>query len=327
MQIAFSQLLDRIPALNPQQLAQLDEVVVRSRRRVEATLVVDERSSQGGAVEACPHCADTRRCRWGRTRTGLQRWRCGGCGATWCGATGTPLARVHRPDLLVELVRNMFEAEKPWSCRSAARHLGISRHTAWRWRMMVITKLPPEKRGTLAGIIEADEARQRESRKGSREWKRHAENPDAYPKPPREPWVFYLNRNATEKAPPGGWRAWDKNLLAATDRSGHRAFEAIPDVSQPAVAAALLPVMAPDAVLCTDGHLTYETLAKAKKIPHFALNGGRRSKSTPKTHHINTVNGLISRYRTFIRPFCGPSTKNLTAYGRWLAARTPTATT
>ena len=131
------------------------------------------------------------------------------------------------------------------------------------------------------------------------------------------PWGFYISHNATVKAPPGGWRAWNKNLLAATDRSGHRAFEAIPDV----MSAGGLPrhfcsVMALDAVLCTDGHLTYETFAKVTKIPHFALNGGRRSKSTPKTHHINTVNALIGRYRTFIKPFCGPATTNLTAYGQ-----------
>lgn len=187
--------------------------------------------------------------------------------------------------------------------------------------MAIIGELPSEKKGALAGIVEADEARQRESRKGSREWARYQSNSTAHPKPPREPWAFYLSRNAALTRPPGGWRAWHKNLLAATDRSGHRAFEAVANVSLPSISAALLPIMAPDAVLCTDGHLTYEQLAKATQIPHFALNGGKRSRRTPKTHHINTVNSLIGRYRVFIGPFCGPATKYLTAYGRWYAAR------
>lgn len=79
--------------------------------------------------------------------------------------------------------------------------------------------------------------------------------------------------------------------------------------------------MVPDAVLCTDGHVTYEAIAKTTRITHFALNGGRRSRRTPKTHHINTVNALISRYREFIRPFCGHASRNLKSYGRWHAAR------
>ena len=37
-------------------------------------------------------------------------------------------------------------------------------------------------------------------------------------------------------------------------------------------------MMAPDAVLCTDGFVTYERIAKDERIPHFALNAGRRSK-------------------------------------------------
>lgn len=320
-QSTFARILSSLSDLTPQQITQLADALTRSRRRVEAVVVIDELGANRNDRGACPRCSHKDRCRWGRTRTGAQRWRCGRCGATWCGSTGTPLARVRRPDLLIELARNMFETDTPWSCRIAAKELGISRHTAWRWRMAIIRALPPEKRGVLSGIVEADEARQRESRKGSREWARYSANPSLHPKPPREPWRYYLSWNAKVKTPPGGWRVWDRNLLAATDRSGHRAFEAIPNVSLPAVSNALLPVMASDAVLCTDGHLTYETLAKAKRIPHFALNKGRRSRSTPKTHHINTVNALISRYRSFIRPFCGPATKNLAAYGRWHAAR------
>ena len=72
---------------------------------------------------------------------------------------------------------------------------------------------------------------------------------------------------------------------------------------------------------CTDGHATYERIAKDERIRHFTLNAGRRSKRTPRSYHINTVNGLISRFRSFTQPFCGPASSNLAAYGRWHAAR------
>ena len=82
-----------------------------------------------------------------------------------------------------------------------------------------------------------------------------------------------------------------------------------------------LPVMATDAVLCTDGFAAYEWIAKDERIPLFALDAGRRSKRTPRSHHINIVSALIGRFRTFMQPFCGPASKNLAAYGRWHAAR------
>ncbi len=207
------------------------------------------------------------------------------------------------------------------SCRRGAEVLGASRHSIRRWRMAIIGALKPEPDATLAGIVEADEAHQRESRKGSREWVRHRHDPANNPAPPRLRWRAYRCRGGSAVAPPGGWRAWEKKLLAATDRAGHRAFEVIADAGQAAISGALLPVMAPDAVLCTDGFVTYERIAKDEHIPHFALNAGRRTKRTPRSHHINTVNALIGRFRAFMQPFCGPASKNLAAYGRWHAAR------
>ena len=215
----------------------------------------------------------------------------------------------------------MLEASQPWSCRQAAKVLGVSRHTIHRWRHLIIGALPAEPDRRLAGIIEADEASQRESRKGSREWVRHERDPGSHPRPPRQRWSYYERRRRFRVKPPGGWKRWQRPLLAATDRSAHRLVEAIPDASTPAIAAALLPAMAPDAILCTDGHPSYERLAKDQGIAHRALVSGERSKHTPRAYHINTVNGLIGRFRDFMRPFRGPSTRYLGAYGRWFAAR------
>lgn len=324
----LNELIELIGRLPPTQIAEAERALRDARHGAEATIEID----LAAAGRTCPCCGGTHKVRHGQTRTGAQRWRCRDCGRTWSGLTGTPVRGIHRPDLFLRALRDMM-GDTPRSCRKLASVLGISRHTVWRWRMIVIQALPAEQAHRLAGIVETDEAPQRESRKGSREWVRHAADPKRHPPPPRMPWREYTKRTAVVTTPPGGWLHWHRKLLAATDRSGHRAFEAIADVSQPTISAALLPSRhrsaigpsddgdAPDAVLCTDGLATYGKIAKDERIPHFVLVKGRRGKNTPKTHHINTVNALIARFRAFLAPFCGPASKNLTAYGRWHAAR------
>ena len=222
----FGRLLAR---LTPQELRQAEGLVADARKRAEAVLEIDALADAGGPAASCPRCGGDARIRWGRTRTGAQRWNCSGCGATWSGRSGTPLARVHRPDLVVALARDMIEAPQPMSCRRGAEVLGASRHSIWRWRMAIIGALKPEPDDTLAGIVEADEAHQRESRKGAREWVRHRRDPANHPAPPRLRWRAYRRRGGSPAAPPGGWRGWEKKLLAATDRAGHRALKAIAD--------------------------------------------------------------------------------------------------
>ena len=122
----FSRLLAR---LTPQELRKVEGMVSEARERTEAVLEIDARAEAGGAAASCVRCGGESRIRWGRTRTGAQRWRCSRCRATWSGRSGTPLARVHRPDLVVALARDMIEAPQPMSCRRAADVLGASRHS------------------------------------------------------------------------------------------------------------------------------------------------------------------------------------------------------
>ena len=144
----FDRLLAR---LTPQELRKVEGMVAEARERAEAVLDIDARAEVGGPAASCPRCGGDKRIRWARTRTGAQRWRCSGCGATWSGRSGTPLDRVHRPDLMVALARDMIEAPQPMSCRRAAEILGASLHSIWRWRVAIISTLVPEPDKGLAG--------------------------------------------------------------------------------------------------------------------------------------------------------------------------------
>ena len=57
----------------------------------------------------------------------------------------------------------------------------------------------------------------------------------------------------------------------------------------------------------------------ASRPPGSTADGARRS--PPRSHHIETVNALIGRFRAFMQPSCGPSSRNLAPYSRWHAAR------
>ncbi|WP_176556282.1 IS1595 family transposase [Rubellimicrobium rubrum] len=254
--------------------------------------------------------------RWGRTRTDVQRYRCKGCGRTWSGLTGTAVERIHLRGQFLDTLKDMM-GDAPRSCRKLAKALGVSRHTAWRWRMRVLASLPGDSREILGGLVEADETFQRESRKGSREWVRHLRAPQIHPAPPRLRWQDY-----GRKGPPQAVvRQYQMPLLGIADREGRTALLRMPDTKQPSIEAALLPRIAPDVFLLSDGAPQYGAIAKAAGLGYWMLVAGRRSRITPATYHLNTVNGLHARWKTFRRPFCGPATKNLDGYARWMLAR------
>ena len=137
--------------------------------------MIDARTNQ---ERKCPFCGDERRQKWGRTRTKVQRYRCSGCKKTYSGRTGSALGRIHRPDLFLEALRDMLGSSAPQSVRKLANQLDLNKYTIWRWRMLVFSIIGDRsKTVSFAGIIEADETYQRESRKGSREWVRHFADP------------------------------------------------------------------------------------------------------------------------------------------------------
>ena len=76
------------------------------------------------------------------------------------------------------------------SCRKAGQHLGATPTTIWRWRMLLLGALPTAltQARVFTGLVEMDEAYQKESRKASREWARHAANPTRHLQPDRPQW-------------------------------------------------------------------------------------------------------------------------------------------
>ena len=287
----------------------------RVRAEKEALAEIEGRTERDAS---CPHCKQhCERQKWGRTRTGVQRFRCGNCRKTYSGLTGTGICGLHRPDLFLEVIRDMM-SEVPSSCRKLAERLGINPETVWRWRIRILAMLSEALHLALSGIVEVDETYQRESRKGSREWVRHRRDPACWPAPPRPRWRDF---GATGMKMMRGLPRWQLPLLTVVDRSGARRLVRLPDTKHATTDAALSSLLARDVVLCSNGAAPYAAFSQALGIEHFVVGSKPGTRLASPSHHIQNVNSLHARYGDFIRMFRGPATRYLDGYLRWFVAR------
>ena len=311
----FRILMRRLGELSPAQIQDATGRIKEVRAKMQA---VAELEARAHAFGGCPHCQHDRREKWGRTRTNIQRYRCRSCRRTFTGRTGSKIEKLHRPDLFLEVVNDMLAEHPPSSIRPLSRRLNRNKHTIWRWRMVVLEALSGVSSKTFAGIVEADETFQRESRKGSREWVRYLRSKGQQPKPPRHRWYEYGKKGVPMMR---GLSRWQLPILTVADRSGARRFQRVSGRSNGTIRMALEPIVAHDSVLCTDGMKAYAAFARARGIEHFVVTTKPGQKSASATHHIQNVNNLHSRYEAFIRPFCGPASKYLDGYLQWFIAR------
>lgn len=143
------------------ELQQLVATVKSRLAQCNSEAPLDERR---GLEKHCCHCGSRDVWRWGKTRTKLQRWRCGECSKTFTDATGTLVERVHRRDEMAAVAKDMM-ARDPQSCRALAAALGVDKMTVLRWRARLSAEVGQT--GSVR-IVDAGEAFARELGEGSR---------------------------------------------------------------------------------------------------------------------------------------------------------------
>ena len=136
--------------------------------------------------------------------------------------------------------------------------------------------------------------------------------------PPRPRWRDFRRLGLLR---PTGLSKWQIPILTLADRAGARHAERLPDRRAQSLVAVLEARIGHDTVLCSDRDGAYARFARAHGLPHYRLDATRGPKVIQAAFHIQTVNNLHSRFKAFMRPFCGPATKNLTAYITWFIAR------
>jgi len=245
--------------------------------------------------QGCPHCGSRRMRRWGRA-SGLPRYRCGDCGRTFNGLTGTSLARLRKKDRWQDQAAALIAGE---SVARAAEHCGVAATTAFRWRHRFLTAPASDKPNRLVGIVEADEMFILESFKGKRDG------------------LARKARKRGGKASKRGLSAEQTPVLVARDRAGATMDAVLPKLDRASITAVLDGVVTPANQLCCDGGKAIVSFARKAKIPYHILPAPGAPKPEAPTLHINNVNGYHGRFKEWARRFHGVATKYLDRYLGW----------
>ncbi len=137
--------------------------------------------------------------------------------------------------------------------------------------------------------------------------------PDTYPcQPPgRGP------HRRGERASQRGLSAERVPALIARDRAGHTADAVLPDLGAEAVEAALAPVVADDAVLCSDGAKAYAAFAAERGLHHEPVNLAAGVRVRDGAFHVQNVNAYHGRLKGWMGRFNGVATRYLPNYLGW----------
>jgi transposase-like protein len=291
--VPFDELFTALSAarLSATDLARLREWIAGIAHPDECIALIE----QAARGRPCPRCGYPRAHRCGQA-SGLQRFRCLGCGRSYNALTGTPLARLRKKEHWLAYLQCVLESR---TVREAARVVGVHRTTSFRWRHRFVPGAMRDRPATLSAIVEADETYRLESQKGSRTMTR---------KPRKRGGV------ATKR----GINKEHDCLLVARDRSGQTLdfHTGRGQVTAGQLHACLKPVLPADVLLISDSALSYRHFAKQAEIMHETINvkAGVRARGAI---HLQNVNAWHSRFKSWLVRFRGVASRYLINYSGW----------
>jgi transposase-like protein len=279
--------------------------------------VAAQRANAGAPDRVCPRCGGVDVVKHGTDARGRQRFRCrkaAGCGKTFNGLSGTPLARMRKPELWLGYAQQMSELKSVSKIHASG--LGISRLTAWRWRRRFLELTIAMQAKELNGIIEADETYFLQSFKGHRGWTRGT--PPAN-RPPRYRGSGALLRGISAEQIP---------VLSALDRNGGIAEGIIVKRSIAEIDRVLGKRLAKHSLLCADGLPAYRSLATNTGSRLFVIKPPKMSSAqkakggTPRRPGLLTL-GRVNSHHAVLKGelnagLRGVSTRFLPEYLGWL---------
>jgi transposase-like protein len=299
---AFAGLLGQIGALSDDQRAALMRLLSAPAPEAIVCELLDGRDA---GQPSCGHCGSDRVRPWGSSH-GLPRYRCQACKRTSNALTGTALARLRHRDRWLAFAAALQDGS---SVRKAAKACGVDPSTSFRWRHRFLAAPTANKPAPMSGIVEADETFFRRSYKGSRRWTK----PSSDQPPP--------SRKARRRGVQTGKRGTSLEelvpVLIVRDRQRTTSEAVLPDLTAATIGGQLLPLLALDALLCTDASRAYGQIARQAGIHHEPINRAAGEHVRNQVFHIQNVNAYDSRLKNWMRRFNGVTTKYLHTYLGW----------
>ena len=288
----FQVLMEDLENLTPHQREFLEIHLDKIGQTQLVNTLIESRVS---GTPTCPKCGHDQVARWGLA-SGLQRYRCATCKITFNALTGTPLARLRHKDKWLEYAQQMAEGK---SVRKSAKACNVHRNTSFRWRHRFLA-LPNEHKATsLVGIAEADETYFLKSFKGKKQ---------GMTRTPRKRGGKASKRGLSDEQIP---------VLICRDRTGSTADFVLEKADKANIGAALKPIMANDAVLCTDSSKALGAAAREIGIVHRPINLAAGVRVIAKVYHVQNVNAYDSRLKEWMHRFHGVATCYLANYLGW----------
>ncbi len=286
-------------------VAQLQSLTRRQQQDLAALLRSPTTADPAAAVRltVCPHCQSPYVQGWGCTPTGLARSRCRACHKTATVLTGTPFARLRYRTDWPALMRDLADGRP--ALQIAGRH-HVNYKTAVRWVRRWVGAAPSGVTA-LEGLVEADETFVRRSAKG-----RMVERV-ALGRLPRK-------RGGGDSVGKGRRSAAFQPVLVARSRIGGSAGLLLPGMTSQELGAATVQLVAPGAVLITDGLPAWSLASFWARRQHEPINLAKGVR-VRGIYHLQNVNGSHARFKKFLMAFNGVSTHHLPFYLRWFLLR------
>jgi transposase-like protein len=234
------------------------------------------------SMPTCTYCGHehVKTSHWG-SAAGLQRYLRVGCKATFTALADTPLARLWHKDKWLTYAWQMTEG---LSVRKSAEACEVHRNTVFRWRHRFLEPHNEQRPTRLASIAEADETAFLESFKGKK-------------------------RGLPDEQIP---------ILICRDRAGCKADFALDKADKEHIGAVFKPILAVNAILCTDGDKALGGVAREMGIiVHRPVNLARGIRMVADVYHVQNGYVYDSRLKEWMRRFHGVATHYLTKHLGW----------
>lgn len=288
----YRQFVIQLDRLEEGQVADVAEKLRLKRNSSSVKRLVAERMAD---ERCCPFCNGRKVSKHG-SANGNPRFLCGSCRKTFSALTGTPFHRVRDKEKLLENAACMADG---LSLEKTADRLGISKTRAFRWRHKFLSFLNRQKPQCLSGVVEADETLFPLSFKGKRSGM------------PRE--------SKRHGGPTKSGQGKEKVVvLVAVQRGTRKVYdEVLLDGSKESLKLAMQPALAADAVLVTDGNVSYESVAADLAVKHEHFVSARVGKGGEGAIHVQSVNRYDSTLKSWMVRFHGVASKYLANYLGW----------